>query len=48
LIRQGLNLVFVSRQLGHAIPNITLSVYAHLFQQGDHVNAARKPSTPST
>jgi hypothetical protein len=23
--------VYVSRQLGHASPNITLSVYAHLF-----------------
>jgi integrase len=31
LIAQGANVVYVSRQLGHASPNITLSVYAHLF-----------------
>jgi site-specific recombinase XerD len=41
LISQGLNVVFVSRQLGHANPNITLGVYAHLFQHADHVTAAR-------
>ncbi|QWZ06984.1 tyrosine-type recombinase/integrase [Nocardioides panacis] len=42
LISQGLNVVFVSRQLGHANPNITLGVYAHLFQHADHVTAARQ------
>jgi integrase len=31
----------VSRQLGHANPNITLEVYAHLFAQADHANTAR-------
>jgi integrase len=42
LISNGLNVVFVSRQLGRANPNITLGVYAHLFAQRDHAQAARK------
>jgi integrase len=29
LIRRGLNVVYVSRQLGHANPTVTLSTYAH-------------------
>jgi integrase len=35
-----LNVVFVSRQLGHANPNVTLEVYAHLFEHADHAQAA--------
>jgi integrase len=31
LIREGADVVFVARQLGHANPAITLRVYAHLF-----------------
>jgi hypothetical protein len=31
LIANGLDVVFVSRQLGHANPTVTLSTYAHLF-----------------
>jgi hypothetical protein len=31
LIREGADVVFVARQLGHANPSITLRVYAHLF-----------------
>jgi integrase len=41
LISRGLNVVFVSRQLGHANPGITLQVYAHLFERADHATAAR-------
>jgi integrase len=41
LISKGLNVVFVSRQLGHANPSITLQVYAHLFERADHATAAR-------
>jgi integrase len=41
LISQGLNVVFVSRQLGHANPNITLQVYAHLYARADHADTAR-------
>jgi integrase len=33
LIANGLNVVYVSRQLGHANPSITLEVYAHLFDR---------------
>jgi integrase len=42
LIAGGLNVVFVSRQLGHANPNVTLSTYAHLFQLADHAATARQ------
>lgn len=41
LIANGLNIVFVSRQLGHANPSVTLSTYARLFQQADHAAKAR-------
>lgn len=41
LIASGLNVVFVSRQLGHAKPTTTLAVYAHLFAQAEHANTAR-------
>jgi integrase len=42
LIAKGLNVVFVSRQLGHANPNITLGTYAHLFERADHAHTARE------
>jgi len=42
LIAKGLNVVFVSRQLGHASPTTTLSTYAHLFEQAEHAVAARE------
>jgi integrase len=35
LIDAGVDVVTVSRRLGHANPNITLAVYAHLFQKDD-------------
>lgn len=41
LISAGLNVVFVSRQLGHANAQITLRVYAHLFARADHAETAR-------
>ena len=37
LIANGLNVVYVSRQLGHANPSVTLGVYPHLFE---------RPTTP--
>jgi integrase len=37
LIAKGLNVVFVSRQLGHANPNVTLEV---------HATCSRRPNTP--
>ena len=42
LIAKGLNVVYVSRQLGHANPSITLEVYAHLFDRADHAAAAKE------
>jgi integrase len=41
LIAQGRDPVFVSRQLGHADPSITLKVYAHLFHGARHAREAR-------
>ena len=41
LIADGLDVVFVSRQLGHADPGVTLAVYAHLFARAKHALAAR-------
>jgi site-specific recombinase XerD len=41
LIANGLNVVFVSRHLGHAKPTTTLAVYAHLFDQAEHARTAR-------
>src|SRR2546427_10016377 len=34
LIAEGLDVVFVSRQLGQADPGVTLSVYTHLVRPG--------------
>ena len=41
LISQGLNVLFVSRQVGHANPNVTLEVYAHEFARREHGQRAR-------
>jgi integrase len=41
LIAQGADVVFVSRQMGHASPSITLSVYAHLFDGARHADRTR-------
>jgi len=35
LIHAGLDVVTISKRLGHSSPTITLSVYAHLFSQDD-------------
>ena len=35
LIRAGLDVVRVSRQLGHSKPTVTLNVYAHEFEEAD-------------
>jgi integrase len=42
LVAQGHDPVFVSRQLGHANPAITLRVYAHLFDAARHADKARQ------
>ncbi len=41
LISEGLNVVYVSRQLGHANASITLNVYGHLFDREQHAERAR-------
>ena len=40
LIAEGLNVVFVSRQMGHASPDITLRVYAHVWDSAEHSSKA--------
>lgn len=39
LIDAGIDVVRISKRLGHASPNITLQVYAHLFRAKDIVSA---------
>jgi integrase len=41
LVAQGLDVVFVSRQLGHADPSTTLRVYADLFGKANHASTMR-------
>lgn len=41
LIAAGLNVAFVSRQLGHTKPTTTLGVYTHLFAHAEHAQTAR-------
>jgi integrase len=41
LLAQGENVVFVSGQLGHADPKITLGIYAHEFNQEAQLEQAR-------
>jgi integrase len=40
LIGAGIDIVKVSRRLGHASPTVTLGVYAHLFDRRDDKSAA--------
>jgi integrase len=40
LIAQNLNVVFVSRQLGHASPRFTLDTYGGLFDRAEHARRA--------
>jgi integrase len=40
LIDQGVDIVTISKRLGHANPNVTLAVYAHLFAADDGKAAA--------
>ena len=39
LIVAGLDVVTISRRLGHANPTVTLNTYAHLFSKSDAVAA---------
>ena len=40
LIDASIDIVRISKRLGHASPNITLQVYAHLFSKRDSKSAA--------
>ena len=41
LIASGLNIIFVSRTLGHSNASITLNTYGHLFDREQHAERAR-------
>jgi integrase len=41
LIAQGESVVWISRQLGHSSPSVTLNVYAHLFAGHEHAERMR-------
>ena len=40
LIDAGIDIVTISKRLGHAKPDITLRIYAHVFQKDDSKAAA--------
>ena len=40
LIDEGVDIVTISKRLGHAKPDITLRIYAHLFRTDDGKAAA--------
>ena len=40
LMAEGLNVLFVSRRLGHASSDTTLREYSHLFDQAEHAKPA--------
>lgn len=40
LIAQGINVIYVSRQLGHAYPGFTLNTYGGLFDQAENASRA--------
>ena len=40
LIAAGLDMVVISRRLGHGSPNVTLRIYSHLFNKDDTAAAA--------
>ena len=49
LIDAGVDIVTISKRLGHAKPDITLRIYAHLFRKDDGkaaaaINAAMGPT----
>lgn len=45
LVRSGLDVVRISRQLGHARPSVTLDVYAHEFEQAQHADDVKQKLT---
>jgi integrase len=47
LVRSGLDIVRVSRQLGHARPSITLDVYAHEVEAAQHADDLQAKLTAS-
>ena len=44
LIAQGVDIVTISKRLGHAKPSVTLAIYAHMFTSDDR--KAAEPSMP--
>jgi integrase len=40
LIAAGIDIVTISKRLGHAKPSVTLAIYAHMFNTDDSKAAA--------
>ncbi|MGC2711995.1 MAG: hypothetical protein WA366_01315 [Pseudolabrys sp.] len=40
MISEGVDIVTISKRLGHAKPDITLRIYAHLYRKDDSKAAA--------
>lgn len=47
LIARRVDVVFISRRLGHANPTTTLEVYAHRHARADHAETARTATEAS-
>jgi integrase len=45
LIAAGLDVVLISRRLGHGNPHVTLGVYGHLFKRDDTAAARAERAT---
>jgi len=45
LIAGGLDVVKISRRLGHSSPKVTLTIYAHLFEKNDLAAASAIEAT---
>jgi integrase len=48
LIHDGVNVVKISRRLGHKNPTVTLNIYAHLFDKDDREAAEAAERTMTT
>jgi integrase len=49
LIASGIDIVTISKRLGHTKPSVTLAIYAHMFTTDDSkaaaaINAALRPA----
>jgi hypothetical protein len=46
LIARGVDIVTISKRLGHAKPSVTLAIYAHMFTTDDRQGRCRPSMRP--